>query len=461
MKSRLAKAFSAVILFTLGFSTSADAQAIPAPVLKPPPKIVSLHRPRDDWKVVTTIDLAIQPTTEPAVARTFRWTKPVHGELSCEGEGKDPKEPREITTLAGVSAVRCTYQPEVGFHSDVDTFKYDAMFEGGPFAEQAEITIEVRDRGFRWEFKTAGSTVTSDKPEPEALRQIPSIVGGTSQDFLFSVNWQTVRPKRLLANPAVAKERRLLRTWIEGLDKDVDMKIADNMASQSANFLIETGVQSEAVAADVTDVGASATTAPPGDTPTGTAGTTTQESVARRNMVLRGEFNYNAGFNVDGAGRFVEVGAVGKGSFSTVLDSDESFKEALGRVLQVVPKDRSAYKGDIGVRFAVKQAHETETTTIVNPDGQTERPTNIENMFLVEAMLRFDTSVSGLATDTVDGDSRKRWAIRAEFSPEITALPGHQLPTIGFEVSKSWDGGPPAVKVTYGMNLSATKGIFK
>ncbi len=457
MKNRLTMAVAAVSLFIFGLPTSADAQtpAIPAPVLKPPPKIVSLHRPREDWKVVTTIDLTIQPTTVPAVERTFRWTKPVHGKLLCEGE--DPKKPLQATTPAGISAVRCTYEPEVGFHSDVDTFKYDAKFEGGPFAEQAEVTIEVRDRGFRWEFKTAGSTVTSDKPDPQALRQIPSIIGGTSQDFLFSVNWQTVRPKRLLANAAVAKRPGLLRT--------VDMKIADNLASQSANFLIETGVQSEAVAATVTDVGASATTAQPGGTGTGTGtstpGTTTVASAARRNMVLRGEFNYNAGFNVDGAGRFVEVGAVGKGSFSTVLDPDESFKEALGRVVQVVPKDRSAYKGDIGVRFAVKQAHETETTTIVNPDGQTERPTNIENMFLVEAMLRFDTSVSDLATDTADGDSRKRWAIRAEFSPEITALPGHQLPTIGFEVSKAWAGGPTAVKVTYGMNLSATKGIFK
>jgi hypothetical protein len=456
MKSRLAVEVCAVSLFTLGLPAMAGAQApIAAPVLKPPPKILSLHRPQEGWKVVTTVDLAIQPTTVPAVGRTFRWTKPVHGEFTCEGE--ESATPRQVKTAAGVSSVRCTYQPEVGFH-DVDTFKYDAAFEGGPFAEQAEVTIEVRDRGFRWEFKTAGSTVTSDKPEPQALRQIPSIIGGTSQDFLFTVNWQTMRPKRVLMEPARARDTRLL-----GLR---DLILKDNMASQTANFLVETGVQTEAVAATVADVGASATTAPPPPgtgtgTGTGAAATTPAEAVARRNMVLRGEFNYNAGFNVDGAGRFVEVGAVGKGSFSTVLDSDESFKEALGRVLQIVPKDRAAYKADVGVRFAVKQAHETETTTIVNPDGQTERPTNIENMILVEAMLRFDTSQSGLTTDKVDGDSRKRWAVRAEFSPEITLLPGHQLPTVGFEVSKAFDGGSPAVKVTYGMNLSATKGIFK
>jgi len=70
-------------------------------------------------------------------------------------------------------------------------------------------------------------------------------------------------------------------------------------------------------------------------------------------------------------------------------------------------------------------------------------------------------NITDLTTDTPDGDSRKRWAIRAEFSPEIGVLPGHQLTAIGFEVSKAFDGGSPSVKITYGVSLSATRGIFR
>jgi hypothetical protein len=35
------------------------------PVLKPPVKVLSLHRPTADWNVVTSIVLSIEPTTEP------------------------------------------------------------------------------------------------------------------------------------------------------------------------------------------------------------------------------------------------------------------------------------------------------------------------------------------------------------------------------------------------------------
>jgi len=429
-------------------SARAGEQAVaagPGPVLVPPPKIVSFHRPHDAWKVVTTIVLAIRPTTNTSEP-VFRWTDPMYGKIACNGL---PESTHDVTMPAGTTSIDCTYQPKVGAKG-IDTFAYDAAFKNSAFTPQETVTIEVRERGLRWEFRTNASTITSDAPDPEALAEIPSIIGGTSQDFLFTINWQTIRPKRKLVDTALANRASVLRR--------TDLDVKDSLASQSANFLIETGVQSEAVAATVTDIGSVATIS--GSSDSG-SGTTSDESVARRNMVLRGEFNYNAGFNADGLGRFVEVGGVGKGTFSTVLDSDESFKEAAGRVLQVVPKDRTAYKLDGGVRFAIKQAHEMDTTTLVNPNGQTEQPTNIENIFLFELMLRFDSSLSRLATDSTDGDSRRRWVFRAEFSPELGGLPGHMLSAIGFEVSRAWDGGAPAVKVTYGVNLSATKGIFK
>jgi hypothetical protein len=447
MTTRVAIVAVTVWLVAVAWPVWASAQAaVPAPILKPPPKIVSLHRPHEDWKVVTTVTLAIEPTTEPAVKRIFRWTKPEHGEIKCESLAETA---RETEMPAGSSSIRCTYQPDVGFH-DVDKFNYDVKFDGGPFTPQGTVTVEVRERGFRWEFKTNGSTISSDSPpDPNALAEIPSVIGGTSQDFLFTVNWQTMRPRRRLMDENLATTAGLLR--------QSQLQVEDNMASRIANVVVETGVQSEAVAATVKDVGASATTAAPAGTGTGT---TTQEAVARRNLVLRGEFNYNAGLNVDGVGRFVEVGGLGRGSFTRVLDSDESFKEAVGRVLQIVPRDRDAFKVEGGFRVAIKQAHELDTTTIVRPGGQTERPTNVENALLVEVTWRYDSSLRGLATDSLDGNSSNRWAIRTEYSPEITVLPGHQLPSIGFEVSKAWAGGAPSVKVTYGVNLSATKGIF-
>lgn len=434
----------AVAMFTSA-PAMADQPAVPVPRLDPPAKVVSLHRPRDDWKVVTTITLAIEPSTGPW-ERTFRWSDPVHGQLKC----LDLPEATHVATVpSGVTSIACTYQPHVGFVGS-DRFTYDARFEGGAFSEQATVAIDVRERGLRWEFRTSASTITSDAPDPEALAQIPSILGGTSQDFLFTVNWQLLRPRQRLADGQLARTSGLLR--------GADLRMRPGAASRSANFVIETGIESSAVAATLIDVGQAAT--PMGSTAAG-ADSPTEQAVARRTMVLRGEFNYNAGINADGIGRFVEVGGVGKGAFTTVLDSDESFKEAVGRVFQVVPLDRTACSLDVGMRLAVKQAHELSSTTLVNPSGQTEQPTNIENAFVLEVLWRFDTSVSNLATDSTDGDSRRRWAIRAEFSPEIDRLPGHQRPTIGFEVSRAWDGGPPSVKITYGVNLSATKGIFK
>jgi hypothetical protein len=428
----------------LAWPTVSGAQSVPVPILDPPGPVVSLHRPHAEWKVVTTIVLAIQPNTDHPV--TFRWSKPTLGTIACHGLSDDA---REVTVPAGTPSIACSYQPAVG-SARSDSFIYRASFMGGVFSDPATVAIDIRERGLRWEFKTAGATVTSDSPDPEALAEIPAVLGSNDQDFLLSVNWQTMRPRRRLMETALARAPRLLLKS--------ELAVADNMASRSANFLVETGVLSEAVAATVTDVGSSATTeSSSGD---GT-GTTTEQSVARRNLVLRGEFNYNAGFNADGAGRFLEVGGLARGSFSTVMNSNESFRETLGRVLQVVPKDRSAFRFDGGIRLAIKQAHETDATVIVNPEGQVEPPTNIENYVLVELTLRHDSGLTGLATDTPDGDSRHRWAFRAEFSPEISYLPGHQLPTIGVEVSKAWAGGPAAVKVTYGVNLSASKGVIK
>ena len=133
-----------------------------------------------------------------------------------------------------------------------------------------------------------------------------------------------------------------------------------------------------------------------------------------------------------------------------------------GRVLQVVPKERTALRIDTGVRLALKRAHEQDMTMLISPEGQVEPPTNIENAFLLEVVpFRFDMALPGSPPEGSGGDTRKRWAMRAEFSPEIELLPGHQAPTIGVEVSRAWAGGPAAVKITYGMNLSASKGIFK
>ena len=457
-KSVAAMAAASCVL--AGPASAREAQ-IPTPVLKPPAKVVSLHRPYDDWRVVTTIVLAIVPTTTPDTPRVFRWTdSDKGGKIACEGEAVEGHDHRKRVP-GGASSVNCTYEPEVGFKG-VDTFTYDASFDGTNFSSQAPVTVEVRERGFRWEFKTKGSTITSDTPlDPQQLAEVPSILGGTSQDFLLTFNWQTMRPRN---SSDTAKEKlasfrgqsALARADARPLSRS-DVVPKKSMASRIANVLVETGVQSEAVAATVVDVGPSATNANTTTTETDAA---TEQPVERRNLVFRGELNYNAGLNADGIGRFVEVGALGRGSFSTVLDSDESFKEAVGRVLQVIPKDRSAYRADVGVRLAVKQAHELDTTTIVNRDDQIEHPTNIENMLLVEFAWRYDRAMN-TPPPADGGDPRKRWVLRAELSPEITALPGHQLPAIGIEVSKPWSGGRPTVKVTYGINLSASKGIIK
>jgi hypothetical protein len=436
-------------LVTSPLSASAGQPPPPVavPVLVPPAKIVSLHRPQEDWKVVTTVVLRIEPTTEPNVDRTFRWVQPNSGgAIVCADQ---PGSATEVTVPAGTSSVTCSYQPATGFKG-TEKFAYSAKFKDGAYANDAVVDIEVRERGLRWEFKTNASTITNDSPDPDALAGIPEVLGGTSQDFLFTVNWQTMRPRRRLEDTNLARRAGLLQK--------TDLKVRPSLMSRATNLLIETGVQSEAVAATVTDVGPSATG---GDTSEPAAGTS-EQPVARRTLVLRGEFNYNATLNADGVGRLVEIGALGKGGFNTVLDSDESFKEAVGRVLQVVPKDRTAFRADVGVRLAVKQAHELDTTTVVSPSGQVEPPTNIENALLLEFVpLRFDTAVTDVPTGDGSGDSRRRWAVRAEFSPEIDLLPGHQAPAIGIEVSGAWAGGPVAVKITYGMNLSASKGIFK
>src|SRR5262249_8623090 len=74
------------VLFVSAWSAALAAQSEHAvPVLDPPPKILSLERPHDDWHVVTTIVLKIQPTTTPAVQRRFRWTDPQNGQLACGG----------------------------------------------------------------------------------------------------------------------------------------------------------------------------------------------------------------------------------------------------------------------------------------------------------------------------------------------------------------------------------------
>jgi hypothetical protein len=434
-----------VLSLTPAFAEQSEP-AVPVPVLVPPGKVLSLHRPHEDWKVVTTIVLRIDPTISPSVDRTFTWTQPNHnGTILCAAQ---PSSAIEVTVPAGTTAVTCSYQPDVKFKGS-ETFAYSAKFKDGAFAKEALVEIEVRERGLRWEFKTNASTITSDSPDPEELSKVPDIIGGTSQDFLFTVNWQTMRPRRRLQNPGLVAATEQLRRQ--------QVAVKNSLVSRATNFLIETGVQSEAVAATVTDVGPSATAEESSE-----PAETSEQPVARRNMVLRGEFNYNATLNADGVGRLMEIGALGRGSFSAVLDSDESFKEAVGRVLQVLPKDRSAYKMDVGLRLALKQAHESDTTTLVSPGGQVEPPTNIENTFLLEFVpLRVDTAASETTATQPAGDMRKRWAVRAEFSPEIELLPGHQAPTIGLEVSKAWDGGPPAVKITYGMNLSASKGIFK
>jgi hypothetical protein len=439
-------ALSLTMLVLVLRATDAAGQ-MPVPELIQPAKVLSLHRPSNDWKVVTTIVLQIKPTTFTG-GRTFKWSLPAKGDLACDGQAITATQATKDT---GTTSISCTYQPHVG-PPGADSFAFTVMFAGGAFANEVQIPIEIRDRGYRWEFKSTGATVTSDAPDPEALAKVPDIIGGTSQDFLFTVNWQTLRPRKPLKNRSLATRTE------PGLLRQSDLATGAVMASRSANFLVETGVQSETVAATVVDVGSVATKTPSGSP---TTGTTTTEAVARRNMVLHGEFNVNASFNADGVDRFLELGVLGKGSFSSVLDSNESFKEAVGRVLQIIPKDRSTFKVDLGVRLALKQSHELNTTTLVNKSGDIERPSNIENMVLVEFGYRYDTALSTLSTDEREGDSRRRWVMRAEFSPEIEALPGHQLPTIGIEVSRSLDGGPPAVKILYGLNLSASKGIFK
>jgi hypothetical protein len=283
--------------------TAGQDGPVPTPVLVPPAKVISLHRPSQDWIVVTTIVLAIQPTTSAARPLTFRWTSPnQNGTIHCADE-------------------------------------------------------------------------------PPTVRE---------------------------------------------------------------------------VAATVVEIGPSATSSASG---TPSTGAVSEETVVRRKLVFRGEINYNAGINADRVGRFVEVGVVGRGSFTTALDADESFKEAVGRVLQVVPTDRSAYRWEGGVRLAVKRAHESDTTWLVK-GNQLESATNIENAILLEFTPRADSAFSASGNDS-SRDDRRRWAFRAELAPEIGILPGHQAPSFGFEVSRSFDGGPPAVKFLHGASLSASKGIFK
>ena len=83
-----------------------------------------------------------------------------------------------------------------------------------------------------------------------------------------------------------------------------------------------------------------------------------------------------------------------------------------------------------------------------------------ENAVLLEFTVRTDSAFSSSGSGS-GRDDRRRWALRAELAPEIGILPGHQAPSFGFEVSRSFDGGPPAVKILYGVSLSASKGIFK
>lgn len=428
----------------LGAVPARAADPVPVPRLVPPGKVVSLHRPKEDWKVVTTIILGIEPTTEP-YKRKFRWSAPLHGQVLCNDQ---PVIEHETPYTSGITSIACTYQPQVGFVGN-DKFTYDSQFENGAFAPQAVVDIEVRDRGLRWEFKTAGATITSDHPDPEALSQIPSVIGGTTQDFLLSVNWQLLRPRRGMTDAALAQQPGLLRA------SQLDTRPSN--ASRSANFVVETGVETEPVASNVDEIADGGSGSP--RSPATAASDET--AVARRTAVLRGEVNYNAALNADGVGRFAEVGGILRGSLTTVLGADESFKEVAGSIFKTFPKDRGSARIDSGVRFVLKQSHETNTTTLVTPDGQVERPTNVENALTLEALWRFDTTASAQAVDVAGGDPRQRWVIRAEFSPEIAGVAGHQLPLIGVEVSRAWKGGPPMWRVTYGVNLSASKGIFK
>lgn len=404
--------------------------------------VVSLSRARPDWRVVTSIELVV--TAVAAQPDLLFTVGPVaHGTLTCPLDANGA-----IVAAPGSRSVRCSYEPALKW-SGPDSFVWRANYRGGASSEPVTVAIDVRERGLRWEFKASGSTITSDRATDAQLASIPDIVGGTSQDFLFTLNWQTVSPRQHLQQALSSTEQTqsaaLAAARVAG---------AFGRVSRSQNLLIETGVESDTVESTVVDIGTPATPATPATT--APAGAPAEKPVARRNLVMRTEWNVNAALDADGQGTFIEVGGIARGAFSTVLNSDESFVQAAGRVLQVIPKDRTGFRFDYGGRIAVKQSHESTGTSVITGPDQVERASNIEDLALFEFGRRFDSAMGDAPTG--DLDPRWAWMLRASVFPHVK-LAGHQLGLIGVEATKP-EGGTFGVKVLYGVNLSASRGIF-
>lgn len=436
-----------VLTLVLGLAAGAAHAQVPVPkaerIDNKPTTVVSLSRARPEWRVVTSIDLVVTPiAAQPGLTYTVG---PVgHGTLTCPRDASG-----KVAAAAGTRSVTCTYEPNLRWVGQ-DSFVWQATYEGGGTSEPEPVTIDVRERGLRWEFKANGSTIRSESATESQLASIPDIVGGSAQDFLFTLNWQTMSPRQRLRTKLAEGQRTASAT---GALPAAVIAETTGKKSRSQNLLIETGVETDTVSSTVVDVGGAATTRT-----TGAAATATEEKpVARRNLVMRGEWNANLALDSDGQGGFVELGVLARGGLSTVLESNESFVEAAGRVLQVIPKDRTAFRVDAGVRLALKQSHESKQTSVITGPDQLERATNIEDFATFEAGFRFDSGQGDAPVKGAD-DRRRGLVVRASVYPHA-ALAGHQLGMFGIEATKP-TGGTLGVKVLYGVNLSASRGIF-
>lgn len=361
----------------------------------------------------------------------------------------DTNEPIKFGCVRGPNKGRVTFNPTGSKRSyyaiyrpnpretGEDTFTYRA-FTGtvqkpDEYSNVATVTVKIEKAGLKWELVTSGATGLSATPEGKEA----GVIGKSSPDFLFKLDWQFVDPKlkkgemKSLAGPVV-------------FVNDRGETAASNHQS-TGRLSFQTGVITRPVSVSGTDP----------EPPPGESGETVSLTYQRA-FTAGAEFNYNYVNRADNQGSFFEVGGLARINFDAFLDDEELMQKDDVTFIQLSrSKDRRAfYRFETGVRFVLKQFEE-ENHTWRQKKGEdfVSLPRNLIDLLTVEAVYQRNDALKGLIPDQ-PGDSLNRWAVRFFAKPTVPNSGKRAYFLIGMEVNRDFNNGPQDVRIFYGLNAN-------
>jgi hypothetical protein len=396
--------------------------------------VTSLFRADSSWTVITTLTFSAKDVDGK------KWTFAlVHPEALADEDGTsrvvcpDVEGVEQLGKPRGLS-LTCRYQPVVNSTRD-ETFQYTVTDDDGNTSQPATVKVSVKRTGLRWELLTNGSTaLTSDS----ALTGVPDVLGKSTQDFLFRLDWEVADPRGPMPTPG-----RLIGTQLS--------------TTRSVHIGFETGIVNQPEGETATTIALQTATAAGAKT---AAAEGAPILAIRRQATFGGEFNYNAVMVPDSGSTYLELGALFKGNMDASIEGASTTEDVETSLLTLTKNGTGvgSFRGEAGFRFAIKQyADDSLTTSVSHNGGHSSFPKNSDNLVTFECGYLRDTSLVGLSTVHI---TENRYLIRATASPELPGIPGHVRPTIGMEVTGGFSSSSPkSVKFLYGINAGAL-GLF-